>query len=342
MKSRHPLTKEIYALHDIQQNIFFVKNADFNITDALISATKSAVPDEAKNQTSIEGILKFLTPGIISAILLKIGGPWAALIGGGIATVFDLNLGTLLSSIKDALSGKKSVTSDDVSEVVTSQVESHIGHPSAAQIISAYTASKVNTDNLKLDDNYQFKKSDIFKNQEELFKQGYTIKKIKKMAAGDRSLFVTIISTIFGFIIKAFLLSCGFAFASYVAKQVMKTNEETSGVQIHKSTQKLFKVSPSYTLESHKTPWITDQPPSQIKDMLLDWMIEIYPKTEDYRSVIGRIQSFNDTVEYIENYNIKNKLNVTYIPKVFTNKKMIVDQFIDDAASKVTGMLKSQ
>ena len=180
MKSRHPLTKEIYALHDIQQNIFFVKNADFNITDALISATKSAVPDEAKNQTSIEGILKFLTPGIISAILLKIGGPWAALIGGGIATVFDLNLGTLLSSIKDALSGKKSVTSDDVSEVVTSQVESHIGHPSAAQIISAYTASKVNTDNLKLDDNYQFKKSDIFKNQEELFKQGYTIKKIKK------------------------------------------------------------------------------------------------------------------------------------------------------------------
>ena len=162
------------------------------------------------------------------------------------------------------------------------------------------------------------------------------------MAAGDRSLFVTIISTIFGFIIKAFLLSCGFAFAGYVAKQVMKTNEETSGVQIHKSTQKLFKVSPSYTLESHKTPWITDQPPSQIKDMLLDWMIEIYPKTEDYRSVIGRIQSFNDTVEYIENYNIKNKLNVTYIPKVFTNKKMIVDQFIDDAASKVTGMLKSQ
>ena len=343
MRNYYSLNNEINSINYFIEKKIIIKNAQSDILGSLFSAVSRSVPDAAKKENTLDGVLKFLTPGIISAGFYAIGGFWPALISGAIASAFDLNIGSLLSSIKDALISKKNVSADDVSNIVDQEVDNHIGDPSTSQIEGAMTASNVDVDNLELNDNKNLKKLNLFITQEELFKQGYTISRIKKIAGAERGFFVSIISTIISFIIKAFLISCGFAFAKYLVKKIIGTEDkDQSSIAVKKSSQKIFRISPSYNAETHKEPWIIYQPSSEIDDVLLDWMVEVYPTTSNYRDLASNLSSFKMISHLIKRYNAQHNLNVTYIPPSFYTKLMVVDQFIDELASKVSYSLKSQ
>ena len=330
MNNKYYFTKETYILSSLIDDKILVKNADADFTDIISNTVKSVVPEDAKKETTIEGILGFLTPGVVALVLKAIGGPWLALFGGAIASAFDFNLGSLISSITRSLSSKSDLSPDDVSQVINTEVNSHLGNPNRSQIENAARADKLI-------------RSTYLNYQEELFKQGYTITRLKKIASGDRSKFVSVLTFVLGVIIKVFLISCGFSFAKGLIKKVVGPSEsDQSDIQVHKSTQRLFKMSPSYNVEIHRPPWYLNVPPSEISNTLLDWAVEVYPSTSNYLSVIRNVQSFIDIVDDIKNYNAQHNLNVTYIPKAFYTKAMVVDQFIDDAAAKVTQMLKSQ
>ena len=84
--------------------------------------------------------------------------------------------------------------------------------------------------------------------------------------------------------------------------------------------------------------WMEGIPPSQIENQLVAWAKDIYPDLQGKEAFIQGSPALQAVVKYIQQYNSNNTSNVTFMPKRFTSRKMVVDMFIDDLAVKAKNL----
>lgn len=322
MKPRQQFIKDVYIIESFARELGIVKNADGSFTQKLKDTIISVVPDDAKQEPTIKKVLGFLSPAIFGAIFGVFGGTWLRIIITIGTAVFGINIYDIGKAIISALSSKTELSVDDISSTSTSIIESLLSDPSNEKIESKLKSLGHN-----------------LYGQEEMLKLGFTNYRLKKVAGVlSRGFFASFLSKVFSIIIQVFLVSAGVAIIGSVFKGLTQSDGDKNNTKTYNvvhSSQKKFPVSKNYSARNQSSPWIIQEYPSNIRDMLVSWTKEIYPDVDKHMDALEDSNVFNSIVYYLENYNAGTTAQIVYIPKELTNKKMVVDQFIDDVADNI-------
>ena len=191
----------------------------------------------------------------------------------------------------------------------------------------------------------------------------YEINLLNKIAAPKGSWFsnyssrksgtTSILSQILSFVFRAIIASAGLMVAGDAMNHFLnRPNALDNSVKDGKPSPKEeassfipstnnLSINPSYqniTKNSNTTNWIENitNNASNISQMLLSFAKDVYQNINNYDSLIQANPYFQNLVETIAWYNHESPGSPTvFIPKMFTTKKQLVDQFMNDVAEKI-------
>lgn len=163
---------------------------------------------------------------------------------------------------------------------------------------------------------------------------------------------IKILIAVIGWIAKALLAAGGFMVMGDVINSVIggkSTSPSSEAIpsgaasnepqtSIDNANQNVFPVNPAYTPESFNTPyarWVIQSDPSSIDHLLLSWTIDIYPSLRGHESEIRGLGTFQSVEQIIKAYNAGGPPNMTFIPRQWKSRKQVVDNFMNEAASKI-------
>ncbi len=323
-----------------------VKQAEGGVTDELISGIKNYIGSKIDNNDKLGSVINILAPGAITVMLSALGLGWVSYAVGLAMEIFHVDTDAIIHSILGDIVGKVktqgAVSSDEIKSSVDAAFSSEISkEPTKEEIDKAELMNKAFTVRQALI--YKISMFEAIKEYELTKNAG-----IFSLTKGARGGTVTLLSKIIKWV---FLVVFSSASLMVAGDAVGRPNSFTGGIQGGKpidqaqtpppsvSKQTLFKANTGYdkVLNSSSATWIESVAPnnSNIRNLVLDWMSEIYPETNQFEGQAANTAGFRNVVEEIQDYNAGNAAGkITYIPRMFVSKKAVVDVFIDDVASK--------
>lgn len=163
---------------------------------------------------------------------------------------------------------------------------------------------------------------------------------------------VKILIAVIGWIAKALLAAGGFMVVGDVINSIIGGGKPASSsdtipsgapssetqTSVDTANQNVFPVNPGYTAENFNTPysrWVIQSDPSSVDHLLLSWATEIYPSLRGHESEITSLGTFQSVEQIIKAYNAGGPPNMTFIPRQWKSRKQVVDNFMNEAASKI-------
>lgn len=331
-------------------------NKDVQIVEALVSdrvlvklgqsggmsSIIEKIKDYVVNNIKQEGVINLLAPGILGAlghpvlaIILKIAETWFG---------FDLGkiFGEIVDEVKSLISSHTKTTSEHINNVVHQAVMNNIGgEPTQSDYERITHKASMTLEEAKL---YNLAVIGIMQEQ---VKEGQARRGLAKLL-DLRSPTALAITSIIGWLVKVVLWAGGLMVADDVVHSILgspkhDTSTTESPAQTETtisappvSTQTTLKVNPNYNDIRMTTNerWIEPVPPNNIADDIVQWTKDIYPDTKNLDAEIHNSPSFQQVVQTIDNYNRTNTTDITFMPKIFTSRKNVVDRFIDEVAQK--------
>lgn len=363
---------QFYVDTMIVESLFFqdnelVKNAQSGMVMGLINIIKNYVADKINPNDKLGSVLNILTPGILAVS----GFPVIAFIVKISEMFFGLDIGKIFHSVvaalKSLITSQGQVSDEHVDAAATAAVqENYGGDPTESDLAKAEKlvakgSDKINPDviTIRSVQLYKFMAVDAMQtlSLEDLETQNFSLEKRAQIMSalmqfiGLKRTTGNILAKIIGWIVKVALAAGGFMLAeSAVNKVLNRTNAPSTpsglpsfvpsatpaATSIPQSRQTLFEVNPGYVEEKLNINkwWIETTPPEQIGEQVVRWAQEIYPDLKGKNNFIRSSASFQAVINKIQEFNTNNTSNVTFMPKIFTSKKKVVDLFIDDLASK--------
>jgi hypothetical protein len=301
--------------------------------DGVVDKIKSYMSNNIDPNDKAGSVLDMLAPGIISTTLSLFGLGKIGLILGFLARMFHFDLAGILRDIweglKSELSGGKSTTSDRVHNIVQTAVQSN----SAPAADTNRVANKL-------------RDAQILKIALDNYKTG-------KLAFGAKptaSMLTSILSFLFRVIISAAgLMLAGDAMNHFLGRPNALDNPIRDGkpvgdfaspASLPVASQTRFPSNPSYqdtVRNSETTNWTesVSNNDSSIQQMLINFAKEVYQGLDGQEAIIQASPYFHNVAETISWYNHQHPGGpIVFIPRFFTTKKQLVDQFIGDVAQK--------
>lgn len=313
--------------------------------DAASGGMMSGIADKIKGYVSNNidpndkagSLLNMIAPGIISTTFSLLGLGRIGMVLGLLARMFHFDLSGILKSIydglKEELSGGKSTTSENVHTIVQNAVQSNTTAAASPPTANPTVAQ-------------QLRRAQILK-----LALGSNDKN-KLLAFGaitpSPSIFTQILSFIFRVIVSsAGLMVAGDTMNHFLGRPNAIDNPIRGGQPVENGPptpagprQTRFPLNPSYqdsVKNSGGNNWIENVPnnTSSIEQMLLGFAKDVYSGLNGQESVIQSDPYFQNLVETISWYNHESPGGpIVFIPRMFTSKKQLVDQFINDVAEK--------
>lgn len=309
----------------------------------IITAVKGYITDKIHKGTEVEDVVNLLVPGILTVLgfpilgtIVEVAESW---FGFKITDIFK----QIASEVKSVISGNKQVSSSTIDHITENAVNSNSGKSiteDPTQLLNLFKSQSLSINEVML------YKEAIIKTSVGI---GSSIARLVEM----KSTTARILMTVIGWIVTVILASAGFIVADDVVHSLIGspdkrdlpsiTDQSTTPLtpQDHQtslpaSTQTVFKVNPGYREEklNLNDRWIEPVPPDQIAEEVINWAKDIYPDLKNSDEEIKSSPAFNNTIQVITKYNRTNTSNITFMPRIFSSRKKVVDMFIDDVAER--------
>ena len=314
--------------------------------DAASSGMMSGIADKIKGYVSNNvdpndkagSLLNMIAPGIISTTFSLLGLGKIGFVLGLLARMFHFDLAGIFRSIydglKEELSGGKPTTSENVHNIVQNAVQANTSSAAAPPSPETHTVA------------HRLRRSQIFKLALESQKRT-TI--LALGAAPSASMLSQILSFLFRVIVSsAGLMVAGDTMNHFLGRPNAIDNPIRGGQPVENgpptpvaTRQTRFPLNPSYqdsAKNSGNTNWVENvsNNPGGIGQMLLGFAKDVYSGLDGQEGAIQSDPYFQNLVETISWYNHESSGGpIVFIPHIFTSKKQLVDQFINDVAEKL-------
>jgi len=312
---------------------------------SIIGKVKDYFGEHVNPNDKAGSFLDMIAPGVITMTFRALGLGKIGLLFGLAASVFHIDVAGILKSIydkiKSALSGGKGMSSPQVEGMVSSSVQEN-DQQKADDGLNKFEL---------LQEARMLKLALTIYEAEMLNKKGIKLSYLLPKFAATRSSHLSLLTTVLSWIFKTALASAGLMVAGDAINALLgrpsaftgtiqhgkPVEQQTQTVPEHVSTQTKFKVNPSYQDSKMPNNWaeqITNNS-SSIADMLIKFAKEVYGGLNGLESTMVTTSGFQNVLETIVWYNHSSAGDpIVFIPKNFTSKKQIVDNFIDDVAQK--------
>lgn len=324
----------------------FVKNAEGGFIPGLVDTVKNYASNHIDPDNKVGSVLSLLVPGVLTVM----GSPWLAMLYELADSVFHINLAGVFSSIKSGIgrliSGGKQTDSASVGGVL----DSIFGGLEGATKTSSMT----------------LREAQLFKMAMDTFVQAHpdfaTSKpRIQvKLAAGFFGLVkykaIRALYSVVKWIVLVILASAGFMVAGDAIHSVVGNVTGPAATKptdpnapaaagTPTPTQSVeLQVNPSYSEENYNSSmssWTIPGSASNIGQLILSWVSDIYPQLAGYNVLVSSISGYNRIVREIQQANSGNTLGFISIPKQYKSRKQVVDTFIPEIQNKLNQMAAS-
>jgi hypothetical protein len=321
----------------------FAQSPPPSIMSEILGKIKSYVNNNVDPNDKAGSVLNMLAPGLITGILGAMGLGKIAWLAGLLARMFHLDLAGIFRSIwnglKGELSGGKPTTSDKVHNIVTSAIQENTA-PAEEQTATS-------TENIAPTIARQLRRAQIFKVALDNYEKN------GKLFAFAAKPSISMLSQILSFLFRVIISSAGLMVAGDAMNHFLgrpnaidnpirdgKPVGEGTATAPDSSRQTRFPLNPSYqdsVKNSSSNTWAEDIPNNtdSINQMLQNFAKDVYQGLDGHEADIQSSPHFQSLVHTIAWYNhAAVGENLVAIPRAFTTKKQLVDQFIDDVAAK--------
>lgn len=337
-------------IHTLLSDGRLTKTAQSGIVGSIIDAVKSFFSRHFNENDKVGSVINMLAPGTLAML----GFPLLGVITEIATSWFGLDLGKIFEEIagdvKSLIMGGATTTSSAVEGIVQRAVSGNISGD-----VSQDDLTRAQQNPIKM----SMRQVQLYKIALQAYRDGTMTKRARFTGwlgglAGLRRTTTSSLIKIIGWIVKVILASAGFMaaddaihslvgvpshtdFSTPQATDTSGSGSSGASTTISAPIQTTFKINPSYTEDrlNLSDRWIEPVAPTQMGDEIVQWTHDIYPDTktlsdEDIKDTAGFIKA----MQLINDYNSTNKLNVTFIPRLFTSRKKVVDLFIDELANK--------
>lgn len=353
------ISQDLLIIEAILAPTLLKKADEGSIIGSLINTVKNYVASHIDQNRKFESIVDILTPAIFAGL----GFPILSVIIEVAESYLGLSPGNMLMSVvdkvKSAISSGNKVSPEQVDQWSEQSVAQNPGKELTQQDVDKIENIK-NADVSLIE--AKLIKAALLELQESNSKVDYSRVKRATILSSFLSLLGLkrktglVLGKIISWIIKTVLIAAGFMVTKDAVNALtghkdvppssngLPTLEHVLQTSTPiKSTQTKFKVNPSYQEEKLNmgTGWIEMVSPSNIGNNIIQWTQFIYPDLDGQDSLIESNSAFQKTVDTIQEYNSTNKSNITFMPKMFTSKKKVVDLFIDSLANQSGNQVKN-
>jgi hypothetical protein len=339
----------------------FHKKAGF-IND-LLSRMKEYFGEHIDKSNPANSVINILAPGTLWVALSSVGlGKWGMFLGL-LMEVFHVNAGGILSSLwngtKDLVSTGNPISSAQIDGLVDGTISEHTQPATQEEAQSGYQVLKKNPqlgsgERGMADDKAVYSSSELLSDARfiSLALIEYESQKMRltKSAGffssynGRKAQGVSLLSRIFGFVIKIALASAGLMVVGDLINKFLgrpngidktyhpgKEEEATPSAPAGPtSTQTKFPSKGDAALP-RSMPLMNN--PANITSMLVQFAKDTYSGLDGKEGLITSSPAFQGVKEQIEWFNVHNEGSAAiFLPPNFTSKKEVVDLFIDDVA----------
>jgi hypothetical protein len=340
---------------------------DTGIMSGIAGKVKDYIGNNVDPNDKAGSLLNMLAPGLISVTLGALGLGKIGMLFGLAARFFHIDVAgifrSIWSSLKGALSGGKQVSSDQVHNIVQSAVQEHSTPATEAEAEEA--GKQMDQTGSPADDGtitvaQQLRQAQILRLALDAYEQEIFYKGAAPRSRGwfadygsRKSGTTSLLSQILSFLFRAIIASAGLMVAGDAMNHFLgrpnaidnpirggKPVEQAPNAIVPTTTQTKFPLNPSYqdsVRNSSSLNWTESVPnnDSSISQMLQNFAKEVYQGLGGHESIIQSSPYFQNLVHTISWYNHEaTDGELVFIPRMFTTKKQLVDQFIGDVAEK--------
>lgn len=336
------MPNDVAILEALLSDHVLVKLGQTGVMSSMLGKMKDYVVNHIKQ----DGIVNLLAPATLAAlghpvlgIILKLAESWFGL-------DLDKIFSGIVSEIKSLISGGTKTTSSAIEHIVNGAVMSNMGNDPTQQDLDKIQ----NKTSMTLEEAKLYNITVIGINEQ--IKKNAVIAELLRFV-GLKYATAKALSLVIGWLVKVVLWAGGFMVADDAVHAIMGSKKETSEnaattqedtIPASTSTQTTFKENPNYNdiKMNMGDRWIESVPPNRIADDIVQWVKSIYPDTKDMDNEIRSSNGFQKVVQMIGDYNRTNTTDITFMPKVFTSRKNVVDRFIDEVAQKTPQQSKPE
>src|ERR1035437_367681 len=318
-------------------NNALVKNA--GVIADMVDKIKEYVPSVIGTGDPVEGVLKFLAPGALVMTFSAMGIGWLGTLFVIALKAFGIDIGEIFGSIYEKIKSMlhtlpkgEQLQRSQVDNTVLAAIQSHSGKAASfASFLETRSSSRMLRD-------AKWIKLAMVDYEKGFHKNSFTV-----LSAVSKFSLLSIVGKVFGWIIKAALISGGLMIGGKVIEKVVGPSaQEPTHPIVHMptSTQTKFKINPSYSPENNNTSssWTVNiaNDPSSIDNMLVNFAKDVYSGLDGKEQIIRSSNIFQKIKEaFVWHNKATPGAPIVFIPSEFKSKKQIVDFFIDDVASHI-------
>lgn len=347
----------------------FYKKAGF-VSD-LLTRVKGYFDAHIDKSNPVASLVDIFAPGAISMLFGIMGFGKFGLLLGLLMNVFHVDVYGILSSlwnkVKGMISGGQKVSSSQIDSAVNETAQQFNTPPAPSEASQAYQQfleRQSGGEGSWADDGKVYSSLELLEDAKlinlaliEYESQNMRLTKeaapfnFMSMFAPRKSRGVSILSKIFGWVIKLALISAGLMVGGDIINaligrpsaltgtyQAGKTapestsSTEPASTSAPQTTQTKFKFKRDVPLPA---TWPLANNPANIENMLIQFAKDVYDGLEGKEDIIRNTPSFQNVKDQIDWFNIHNTGSaVILLPKIFGTEKHLVDYFIDDVANR--------
>lgn len=332
-----------------------------SVVGDLLAKVKEYTGQHIDQNDKAGSVINMLAPGAITMALGAMGFGWWRILVGLAVSVFHINVAGIFESawgaLKGMIGGNKQVSGPEVDSMVQNAVrqntttissdeEAQKAQEQAKNIPGLTTSARLRQARMLKLAMIEYDRVTTYS----LTKEGLSLNPLQWFGKGQGST-SSLLGTIISWIFKVVLASAGLMVAGDVINKFLgrpnaidKTyqagqpeQQTQSAPPAPRSTQTKFPLNAGYNEGAHPRPWIEQTPNNagSISNMLVGWAKEVYSGLNGKEGLITSSPAFQAIVEQIAWYNHTSAGdNMVVIPTMYSNKKSLVDYFIDDVAQK--------
>ncbi len=341
----------------------FYKTAGF-VSD-LLSKVKDYFGAHIKKDDPVSSVIDVLAPGALWAMFSAFGlGKWGFLLGL-LMNVFHVNVSGMLESlwskVKEMVGGGKKVSSAQVDAAAESTAREFSQPGTKEEAEQGYKALQQQSPSTSLSDDHRVYSSLELLHDARIISlalieyENQTMRLTKEAApsfsdflsgfSGTKAKGTSLLSTIFGWVIKIALASAGLMVLGDVVNEIFGQPSALSGT--YQAGKEPAATEPTVAPVAHATqtkfPFKGDSTlsvtipipnsPGNIENMLIQFTKDTYSGLDGKENIIRNSPAFQYIKEDIEWFNVHNPgTSVIFMPRKYPTKKQLVDNFIDDVA----------
>ena len=336
------------------------KKAGF-VTD-ILTRVKDYFESKVDKEHPVSSVLNMLAPGALWLVFKGLGiGNWGLLIGL-LMNVFHVDakgiLESLYDKVKGMISGGGKVSEQQIDEAVASTAQEHMKPADPSEVQKGYQTLQSAPQVQQANDGKVYSSLELLHDAKlirlaliqydsqnmRLTKSALDFKEFTNMFSDTKSKGTSLLSTIFGWIIKIALVSAGLMVAGDLIRKLFGMDDDPSKPSEGgggKSTPVPEESGPVATQTKfpakgngpvpRSLPLINND--ANIENIVIQFAKDVYSGLDGKENAIRSTPGFQMIVHKISWYNSDHKGSaLTFIPPNWSSKKQLVDYFIDDVA----------